>query len=525
MLADRLGESLLLLRPTGDVAACNSAARRLLKSDCVGVNMIAHAVDGPRFRRYLMLASRSASPLPGMLRLHDVEAGLRCDASAVILEGGEHWLVMHLRSASEAAHSFIALNQQIERLHAEIEHRKRLERERETLLASEQQARAEAEDASRFKDELLAAISHELRTPLHAISGWVALIRDDLDDRQRLERGLEVIERNVSAELKLTEDLVDTASAITGRIRLEVKPVDLAPLLRDAVESIRPSVQAKSQRLEVRADVEACVANGDPDRLLQVVWNLLSNASKYTPEGGEIQVLLRRIESHAEIVVSDTGHGIGRDLLPYVFDRFRRLDTSSTRRFGGLGLGLAIVRHLVELHGGVVMADSPGIDQGATFTVNLPLQTFQRHSKPATEMIGRESNAEEGLLAGLQILLVEDHTDSREILSSILMSRGADLTAVGSAAQAQVALRQDAPHLIISDVEMPDEDGFTLMRKLRDLERELGRTSAPAIAISAHSIGSARVHALRAGYQAFVSKPMKPAELVALIASLCERAQ
>jgi CheY-like chemotaxis protein/two-component sensor histidine kinase len=303
-------------------------------------------------------------------------------------------------------------------------------------------------------------------------------------------------------------------------MKLSVQQVDLEQVVRQAIESIQPTIGAKQQRLQVIADVGSCVVNGDPDRLVQVVWNLLSNATKYTPNGGRIQVVLRRINSHAEIVVSDDGEGMPKELLPYVFDRFRRADSSTTRRSGGLGLGLAIVRHLVDLHGGVVMADSEGPGAGTTFTVNLPLPAFKHHPAAApapSEPVQAESP---GVLSGLTVLLVEDHADSREILSNILTREGAVVHAAESSLQAQQTGNGEQPDVVISDIEMPDEDGFTFIRKFREIERQLVRSSAPAIAVSAHSIGDARLHALRAGYQAVLSKPMKPAELVALVASL-----
>lgn len=527
-VADRLPEPVLLLSSRGTILGCNPPAWRALGDDLgggelLGSELAALASDGQRFRRYLTLAARTGTPLPGSLRVNGSTAQWHCESSATLFEG-EKLLVVQLSSGSRAVKRFLALNTQIELLQAEIRRRQLLEAERQQLLESERQAREAAEEASRFKDELLASISHELRTPLHAISGWLALIRENPGDRERLIRGLDVIERNIAAETQLTEDLVDTALVITGRMKLNIQPVNLEQVVRQAVESIRPTVTAKQQRLELIAAFESCEIHGDPDRLLQVVWNLLSNAAKYTPRGGEIRIALRRINSHVEISVSDTGQGIGSDLLPYVFDRFRRGDASSTRRHGGLGLGLAIARHLVELHGGVVMADSDGPGKGATFTVSLPLPVFRN---PAVATSGRaevEKRRDEGILSGLRVLLIEDHDDSREILSSILEARGAVIEAADCAVSAHKAFRERAPEIVISDIEMPDEDGFTLMRKLRDVERELQREPIPAIAVSAHNIGDARLHALRAGYQAFLSKPMNPAELVAIVASLCRRA-
>lgn len=517
-VADRLADPVLLVSPAGIVGASNPAARRTLGRDLDGADLVARADAPDRFRRYLTLAARSTSPLPGAVNLDGVQPRWRCDASATALLGGRA-VVLQLRTSSETGRRFLALNQQIDRLNAEVRRRQSLELEREELLERERRARAAAEEASRFKDELLAAVSHELRTPLQAIQGWLTLIRKSPNDPERLARGLEVIERNVAAEAQLTEDLVDVSLAITGRMKLDLEPVDLELVIRQAVDSALPTAEAKSQRIQVVANVGNCVVNGDAARLLQVVWNLVANATRYTPKGGRIQIVLKRVNSHAEISVSDTGEGIAVEMLPYVFDRFRRVDGSSTRRHGGLGLGLSIVRHLVELHGGFVMVDSDGLGRGSTFTVNLPLPMFQPHAAAVARSAGVDRSA--GMLVGVRALLIEDHDDSRELLAAILDDEGAQVTAVACAASAREAFRAEPPDIVISDIEMPDEDGFTLMRKLRDIERELERPPVNAIALSAHSIGDARLHALRAGYHTFLSKPVLPDELVAMVANLC----
>ncbi len=518
-VAERLTEPVLLLTPDGTISACNRASRRVLGAEAVGKCLPELTTGSAACRRYLSLAARSASPLPGALRLSNSASSWRCDASVAVTQDGP-CVIVHLRESTESVRRFTALNEQIARLQAETRQREKLERERELLLSHERDLRLAMEEANRFKDELLASISHELRTPLQAISGWLALIKDAPHDRTRLLRGLEVMERNVIAQNQLTEDLVDTALVITGRMRLELQPVDLEQVIRLAAESAMPAVSGKGQRIEVVANVGSCVVNGDPDRLFQIVWNLLANAAKYTPNGGKIQVVLRRVKSHAEILVSDTGEGIGADFLPYVFDRFRRADGGSTRRHGGLGLGLSIVRHLVELHGGVVMAQSDGAGKGSTFTVNLPLRIYPgKSAAPAPDhALAVSSQA----LADTHVLLVEDHEDSRELLTQVLAGQGARVTAVDCAHKALEAFEREPVDMIVSDIEMPGEDGFTLMRKLRDLERKLERRAVPSVAVSAHSIGDARLHAMRAGYQAFMPKPLEPAELVATLASLYE---
>ncbi len=515
LVADRITSALLLLSLDGEYLSANPAGYRVLSPEWLGRKLIDCVRDPAGLSRTLTLASRSSDPLPGALTLSHRPERWRFDVSAASVSPRR--LVLELRAPNEAASRFLALNRQLDKLQLEIQRRIALEHERTLLLENERTARAEAEAANRLKDEFLASVSHELRTPLHAIAGWVQVLRECSDDGALRLQGLNVIDRNVKVQTQLTEDLMDTALIITGRLKLELVPVDLEHLVHQAVDIVRPVAEAKHQRLEVITNVGSCRVNADTNRLLQVFGNLLTNASRYTPQGGKIQVVLRRVNSHAEVAISDTGDGIAPELLPYVFDRFRRSDASPTRRQGGLGLGLAIVRHLVELHGGVVMVDSDGLGQGSTFTVNLPMPLFRtpsaaEHSAPA------EHGSEQ--LDGLRVLLVEDHDDSRELLEAVLTAQGAVVVAVPNSQLAQKSFRAEPPDIVISDIEMPDEDGFTMMRKLRHLEHELGLRPVPAIAVSAHSLGDARLHALRAGYQSFLVKPMRTKELVATIQTL-----
>ncbi|HEX6200521.1 MAG TPA: ATP-binding protein, partial [Thermoanaerobaculia bacterium] len=369
-------------------------------------------------------------------------------------------------------------------------------------------------------------VSHELRTPLNAIKGWVHLLRVQRSDADLLERGLATIEKNSDLQSQLVEDLLDVSRIITGRIRLAVEPVDLAAVVRDAVEAIRPAAEAKGVRLQVVSGNGDCAAMGDRGRLVQVVWNLLSNGVKFTPKGGRVQVVLQRINSHVEIVVSDTGEGIPPDVLPYVFDRFRQADASTTRRHGGLGLGLSIVRHLVELHGGLVLADSPGPSQGATFTVSLPVPLFTRAEgvAPAALPAGApEESLGPAPLAGLHALLVEDHEDSLLLLREILEDAGARVTPSATSPDALAAFQAEPPDVVVSDIELPGEDGYTLIRKLRDHEARLGLPRTPAVAVTAYAGGEFRLRALRAGFQSFVPKPVAPVELLTVIASVTGR--
>jgi PAS domain S-box-containing protein len=385
----------------------------------------------------------------------------------------------------------------------DITERKRAEEERERLLAGEQKARAAAEEASRLKDEFLATISHELRTPLTAIVGWSTMLRADNFDERNTAKALETIERNARAQAQLIEDLMDVSRIITGKLRLDVRPVDLVPIVEAAVDAVRPASEAKNIRLRTVLDPLAGPVPGDPARLQQVLWNLLSNAVKFTAKGGRVEVRLERVDSHVEISISDDGAGIAPEFLPYVFDRFRQADQRTVRQHGGLGLGLAIVRHLVELHGGSVRVESLGEGQGATFTVALPVapvyrsagvesrvRTAARDTLPAREFADR--------LDGLRVLVVDDEQDTREMLKAGLGQCGAEVTAAGSAAEALEALVAGAPDVLISDIGMPGEDGYELIRKVRALPAEEGG-KVPAIALTAYARVEDRMQALRAG--------------------------
>lgn len=405
---------------------------------------------------------------------------------------------------------------------------RRYAEEQRLQLARERVARAEAEAASRTKDEFLATISHELRTPLNAILGWGRMIRSSKLDENTFARALDTIERNAKLQAQLIDDLLDVSRIISGKLRLTVMSVELVPVIEAAIDSIQPAADAKNIRLQVMLDSNTGLVSGDPDRLQQVVWNLLANAVKFTEKGGRVQVRLERINSHVEITVSDTGRGISPEFLPYVFDRFRQADSSITRMQGGLGLGLAIVRHLVELHGGSVQAQSPGAGQGATFSLQLPVIIAHGSGRFASN--AEEANASSAALQGgfealptlegLSILVVDDEADARDLLKAILEERQAQVTTVASAAEAYETIDWLRPDVIISDVGMPGEDGYSLIRNLRLKEARERQGWKPAIALTAHARVEDRLRALSAGYQAHVAKPVEPAELVAVIASL-----
>ena len=405
-------------------------------------------------------------------------------------------------------------------LQAQIEARTR-------LLASEKLARSEAERANRLKDEFLATISHELRNPLNAIMGWAHMLRLGKLNEANLERAVETIYRNAKSQSQLVADLLDVSRIISGKLRLDVRTVDLIYIVNAAMDSIRPAADAKGIRLQTILDPSAGPISGDADRLQQIVWNLLTNAVKFTPKGGKIQVKVQRIDSHVEIVVSDSGVGISKEFLPYVFDRFRQADASTTRIHGGLGLGLSIVRQLVDLHGGSVAVESEGEGKGATFIITLPFVGVinQKDAEPVTPVHSDELVTFEGLpsLQGLKVLVVDDEADTRELIREVLKECGSEVIMSRSAAEALEALEQHQPDILISDLGMPDEDGYSLMSKIRSLPPERGG-QIPAAALTAYARAEDRMRVLRSGFQFHLPKPVDSAELVTVVASLAGRA-
>jgi signal transduction histidine kinase/ActR/RegA family two-component response regulator len=420
----------------------------------------------------------------------------------------------------------VELEQRVQERTAQLEASNRTKDE---LLMREQIIRAEAEGANRAKDEFLSILSHELRTPLNAILGWSAMLRQRTLSEDKVLRALETIERNAKSQAQLIEDILDISRIITGKLRLQVRPVNLVPVIESAIESVRLAAEAKSIRLQSRLDSQAGLLLGDANRLQQVVWNLLSNALKFTPKDGRVEIRLERVNSHAEITVSDTGLGISSDFLPFVFDRFRQHDSTTTRSYGGLGLGLAIVRQLVELHGGTVTVVSPGIGQGTTFTVTLPAMIIPQppsDPEPLNSIVETKPRVEASpTLEGLQILVVDDEADALELLSTILQNNGAEVIAVASVKQALTIIEtatDRSPDVLVSDIGMPDEDGYSLIRKLRQLEAQRGG-KLPAIALTAYAASDDRRQALLAGFQMHLTKPVDAAELVAVVASLTGR--
>jgi PAS domain S-box-containing protein len=403
----------------------------------------------------------------------------------------------------------------------DVTDRVRAEEERAVLLASERAARERAEAASRAKDEFVAMISHEIRSPLNAILGWSQMLRQGSLDKAATTNALESIERNARAQAQLVSDLLDISRVITGKLRINARPVDITNSLESALESIRPAAEAKQITIDVEREPYATVVTGDADRLQQVFWNLLSNAVKFTPRGGRVGVNVSRIDSQLEISVSDTGAGIDEAFLPYIFDRFTQADTTTARRHAGLGLGLAIVRHIVELHGGTVTAQSQGAGQGATFRVTLPVRALQTRAAESPADAPASSLADNIALDRIRIMIVDDEEETRDLLKMMLAAHGAEVLACSSAPEALRQMGDWKPEVIVSDIGMPIEDGYTFIKKVRSLEQN-GRAT-PAIALTAYARAEDRMRALAAGFQMHVPKPVEASELVMVIASLVKR--
>ncbi|MBD1995923.1 PAS domain S-box protein [Leptolyngbya sp. FACHB-541] len=399
--------------------------------------------------------------------------------------------------------------------YVDISERKQAEAEREQLLAREQAAREEAERANRIKDEFLAVLSHELRSPLNPILGWSRLLQNGKLDELRTKQALATIERNAKLQSELIEDLLDVSRILQGKLSLTVSPIDLKLTIQAAIETVRLAAEAKSIAIETRLDSEIGLVSGDSTRLQQVVWNLLSNAVKFTPTGGQVTVQLEQVDDHAQITVRDTGKGISANFLPYVFDYFRQADSTTTRKFGGLGLGLAIVRHLVELHGGTIQADSPGEGSGATFTVRLPLMANEITVSRAFPLSKQPLS-----LQGIQILVVDDETDTRDLIAFLLEQAGASVATAASASEALTLLIRSKPDLLVSDIGMPEMNGYMLMQQIRTLPPDQGG-QVKAIALTAYAGDFDQQQALQAGFQRHLAKPIDPQELIQAISALC----
>jgi signal transduction histidine kinase len=497
---DRLLElapvGIVALDPAGKIEVANQAAQRMLGDGLRG--------PGADFGKSLhldeaqvdsLLREALSSGLPQTARLERSLQGEQAmfDATAVRLDEGGLLVIVH-----------------------DVTERVRGERQRDELVA-----RLEA--ALRMRDDFLSVASHELRTPLTSMMGWLTLVRTGRLTPEKSARALETIERNAKAQAQLIDDLLDVSRIVTGKVRLEVTSVSIEDVVRQAIESVSPAAEAKGIRLQVLIDPHVGVVMGDAHRLQQVVWNLLTNAVKFTPKDGKVTVTLRRVGSSAEILVRDDGIGIPPEALAVIFERFRQADMATNRSYGGLGLGLSIVKHFVEMHGGTVQAQSEGKGQGACFTVRLPLSA----SSVAGDLPRGGDEKEPDFhcppgLVGLSVLVVEDEPSVRDLLVTLLTSCGMKVTGVGSAQEALIELERQVPHILVSDVGMPVMDGYELIRRVRALPADKGG-KVPALAITAYARPEDRFSALRAGFQMHLAKPVRPDELLLVLARLTDR--
>ncbi|MEP6943405.1 MAG: ATP-binding protein [Betaproteobacteria bacterium] len=433
-----------------------------------------------------------------------------------LASGKQRWIEVHGRGTYGESGSVVRMAGVVE----DITERKR-------LLESERAARAAAEHMSEMKDDFLATLSHELRTPLTAILGWSNLLRRRVHDDTDLQQGLDAIERNARMQSQLIEDLLDMSRITSGKVRLDIQPVEPMTFVEAAIETVRPAADAKGIRLTKTLDPSAGPISADPGRLQQIVWNLLANAIKFTPREGKVQVSLERVNSHIEIRITDTGVGIGAEFLPHVFERFRQANATTTRMHGGLGLGLSIVKTLVELHGGTVSAHSEGEGCGATFRVMIPVTVLHSASQevPRSHPRAASSSPQDVKmvdLSGLKVLVVDDEPDARELIKRVLAECQAEVITAGNAVDALERVRGDRPHVLVSDIGMPGVDGYELLKRIRALG-ESGGGRLPAIALTAFARSEDRTRALRAGFQIHVAKPVEPSELIATVAMVAGR--
>jgi hypothetical protein len=512
--------AIFMLDVNGLVATWNAGAQRIKGYE-------AGEIIGQHFRKFYPPEALESGWPEHELRVAAAEGRFTDEGWRVRKDGSRFWAQVTLTALRDEAGRLRGFA----KLTRDLTERKRTEAleasgaQRDALLESERNARMMAQRAARMKDEFLATLSHELRTPLNAILGWTQLLRArGMPDATEFARGMEVIERNCRAQVRLIDDLLDLSRIMSGRFRLDVQQVALLDVVRGALDSIEPTARAKGVRLESVLDPKSVIVSGDPARLQQVFWNLLSNAVKFTPKGGRIQVLLQRVNSHIEFSVSDTGIGIPGAFLPHVFERFSQKDSSTQREYGGLGLGLAISKQLVDLHGGQIQAKSMGEGQGATFVVTLPLVMLGREQRgPSVHPAAGEISDAVPLprLDGLRVLVVDDEADALELIRRVLEGQGALVSVVRSANEALQLLESQTPDILISDIGMPGMDGYQFMRRLRAAEPKERRT--PALALTAFARPDDRKHAILAGYQAHLAKPFDMAELAIVVAGLVGR--
>jgi len=510
-IIDASPECVKIVGPQGELVFMNTAGIGMIEADCFDSVNGACVFDliAPEYRSRWIENHRQ------------VCAGQKLDWEYEIVgqHGTRRWMETHAvpLQLPDGRQAQLAVTR-------DITIRKRIEAEREHLLEAERAARSEAERVSVMKDQFLATVSHELRTPLNAILGWSQVLRARSHNDQDLADGLEVIERNTRVQTQLIEDLLDMSRIVSGKIRLDVQQVDLPEAIKAAVASVQHSADARDIRLSVVLDPLAGPVRGDPARLQQCFWNLLTNAIKFTPRGGRVQVSLERVNSHVEISVSDNGQGIKPEFLPHLFERFRQADASTTRRHGGLGLGLSIVKHLVELHGGKIRAKSAGEGQGSTFIIDLPIMVIHPQDASGRNPAGADDSVaiDQPCLEGIKVLAVDDEPDARTLIKRVLEDCGAQVILAGSANEGLDLLAREKPDMILSDIGMPGQDGYEFIRKVRAMAPDRGGRT-PAAALTAFARAEDRTRALRAGYQTHVAKPVEPTELTAVVASLAMR--
>ncbi len=508
-LTDSMPQCVWAARRDGDIHYCNRVWREYAGEDA-GITFF-EAVPEEELagvRASYAAAIRAGQPFERQQRLRRRDGAYRWHLCRMVPERDEHGRISGWICTA-----------------TDIDEHKRIEEANQALLASEQEARRQAEIANRTKDEFLATVSHELRTPLNAILGWTRMLRTGAVEPKALTRVLETIERNARVQTQLVEDILDVSRIIAGKLRLHVRKTDLHGVARSALDAVRPAAEAKGVLLMADLAPGSAEFCGDPDRIQQVIWNLLSNAIKFTPREGRVELRIQRVQSDVQITVEDTGAGIAPVFLPHVFNRFWQADSSMTRAQGGLGLGLAIVRHLVEVHGGTVKAESEGEGKGARFTVRMPVRAVVPVAVvPPAEPGGRPAADSEPpviaekLLEGVEVIVVDDEPDARDLVTAVLQGCGAQVRAVASVDEAIAALRDHRPHVVLSDIGLPHEDGYALIRRVREIDAEL-----PAAVLTAYAGPDDHRRALAAGFQAHVTKPVEPADLSLLVASLAGR--
>lgn len=512
-ILDHSGDCIQVLEPDGRVVLVNRPGLALLEVDdpdgLVGDSWTTSWLDDAGLARQAI----DDAIAKGEGRFH---------AFRPTVKGTPKWwdvIVTPIRDA-EAVDGAPPTVQKLVTVSRDITEQKHGEQERAQLLASERAARSEAERAARLKDDFVSTLSHELRTPLNAILGWIGVLKQQ-QSPDTLAKAIDVIDRNSRRQSQMVDDLLDVSRIMSGKLRLDVQRVDVASVIEEAVASAQPAAAAKGVRL-VKVLGSAAIIQGDPGRLQQIVWNLVSNAIKFTPRGGLVQVTLRKVDSHVQVQVSDSGQGITADVLPHVFLRFRQGDASATRHHGGLGLGLAIVKNLVEMHGGSVEAASDGDGQGSVFSVRLPLAHVSARPEQMAETLEIVPSTLNSLLNGVEVLVLDDEPDARDVVQRLLEDAGARARIASSAGEAIKLLEQGfVPDIILSDIGMPDKDGYDFMQQVRRMDGEVAEV--PAAALTALARLEDRKRALMAGYQTHLAKPVDPAELVAMVASLTGR--